>query len=756
MNTPLRCFLVFLAAGVLGASALAAGFRLKEDATSVQIETDNYRIDIQKEGFRYRFARADGSPIVAAHATSGLEFGGGVASNATLAGQTTERIDFQVVNNHGARAKVAIEPREHHARFLITVESGKPGPIVARTGGASPAYGLGDPGGMGRDRTELTGYTNEQLRALSGSLRKIETATRLMSTFVIFPRHGLAEVCFEPRSKIVRFTTSENALGSAEAVSLPPLYYFFGSPQIIYREFLAARNREGYKVYPPKYDWFGLGWEAWGALAWDTNQKTVTENVERYLELGYPLRWMVVGSGFWPRHDERFHATTSFGLWDEKLYPDPRGFIRHFHERGLKFIIGLRIAFIVDGPYTEEGLKRRVFIQENGESKVFKISFPKKPCYLLDAQNPAAVSWYLSLCEKWLDYGIDGFKEDLFGYTNYPLRDDKIDPVNAALMERGVLLMGRNGFAGSPMDIHRIEDFNNDQNQDRGPLNCLALAYSGFHSPYPDLVGGTFLISNTDVSKRPQPTDPKVHRYYLRAAQFCSVTPVMAMGYGPWNFKSAELERVVLAAAKLHGRLQPYLHSAAVESTRDGFPHTMTPLPLVFPDDPEVHQLENTTRRGYQWMLGPSLLAVPLFGDDYPTAQTRDVYLPAGSWIDFDTGETHRGPRTLKGFALPPGKTPLFIGGKGVLVLRELDGEDLHAVVYPIAPDGSEYDFTDRDGKTRSKITRANSGWSLESVIVMDVTENKRIPHTVEKVGGGIRFPLIPGHDYRLTSGGAR
>jgi alpha-glucosidase (family GH31 glycosyl hydrolase) len=166
-----------------------------------------------------------------------------------------------------------------------------------------------------------------------------------------------------------------------------------------------------------------------------------------------------------------------------------------------------------------------------------------------------------------------------------------------------------------------------------------------------------------------------------------------------------------------------------------------------------VHELENTTRRGYQWMLGPSLLAVPLFGDDYPTAETRDVYLPQGEWIDFDTGEKHRGPTTLKSFRLPPGKTPLFVGGRGVLVLRDLAGEALHAVVYPVSEAPPDYEFTDRDGRTRSRISRANSGWNHAAMIVLDVTDNKRVPHTREAIAGAIRFPLTPGHDYRITDG---
>ena len=312
------------------------------------------------------------------------------------------------------------------------------------------------------------------------------------------------------------------------------------------------------------------------------------------------------------------------------------------------------------------------------------------------------MKWYVDLCRKWLDFGVDGFKEDLFGYQKYVLRDDKLDAVNEALLDRGVMLMGRNGYAGSAMELHRIEDFNYDQPQDRGPINCLSLAYSGFSYCYPDVSGGTISQKEWGSGGKAagtNPTETRMKKYLMRNVQFASVTPSMAMGYGPWNTKDEQVERVALQAAKLHDRLQPYIFSAAVDAHRTGFPHTMTPLPLAFPDDAEVYKLENTTRRGYQWMLGPSLLAVPLYGDDYDTAEARDVYLPAGRWMDFDTGKVFDGPTTLKGFALPVGKTPLFVGGKGVLVTRIGTGDALQAEVYPVAPDGSAYRFTYPDGK---------------------------------------------------------
>ena len=116
-------------------------------------------------------------------------------------------------------------------------------------------------------------------------------------------------------------------------------------------------------------------------------------------------------------------------MWDPKLYPDPRALIDNFHKRGLKFIIGLRIAFITDGPFAEEGVKRGMFLEgKRQRRRLFTIGFPKQPAYLLDAFAPGAVDWYIGLCQKWLDYGVDGFKEDLFGYGKYDLRDDKLDP----------------------------------------------------------------------------------------------------------------------------------------------------------------------------------------------------------------------------------------------------------------------------------------------------------------------------------------
>jgi alpha-glucosidase (family GH31 glycosyl hydrolase) len=700
----------------------------------------NYRLRVFKGVFRYQFERPDGKVIAPAHAVSGLQLGRGEEawSNAkitTLVPQWGAWPLAEVVTENGITAKVTFKVEQERVCFSVKPEQEGLYRILLRTGGVAPAFGLGDHGGYKRTRSDLTGFAQEHLRGNSAGYG----AARLISNFVIFPQQGFAEINIEPWIKIVRLTKEENVQGSKGVRELPAMYYFFGAPQTIYRNFLAVRNAHGYRVYQPKYEWFGVGWEAWGALAWETRQQTVIENVSKYLELGYPLRWMVVGSGFWPRHDENLHATTSFGMWDKNLYPDPKSLIEHFHQRGLKFIIGLRISFITEGPFAAEGVKNGYFLQENGRPQVFKIGFPRKPCYLLDAHNTAAVNWYIELCKKWLAYGIDGFKEDIYGYGQYDLRDDKLDPVNEELMKLGVYVMGRNGYLGSPADLHRYDDFNYDQNQDRGPLNGFSLAYSGFPYVYPDIVGGTF--AESDMRKMPPLSEPKLRRYYVRNAQYASVNPSMSMGFGPWNFNDEEVSRVTLEAARLHDRLHPYIYSAALDAYRTGFPYTLTPLSLAYPEDKNVYELENTARRGYEWLIGESLLAVPLYGDDYATAETRDVYLPRGSWVAYDTGKLYAGPTTLKAFPLPVGKTPLFIGGKGIVV-EQRDGK-LLAFVYPIA-NKAALTFNHRNGQ-QTQITVNVGAWQRGQAKVTDGA-GKAITTSQER--GALVFPLEPAQSY--------
>ena len=753
--------LLLVASGIVRCSGSSEPTGWKEQKDAFVIIREHYVVHIAKQGFRYALRRPGGEVIADAHPVSGIQL---APSDETLANvihtkwqsQQDSTFIFEVTTEDSTKATVRLEARRHAIKLSIQPQEEGQYTIVGRTHGLAPAYGLGEQGAFLEDdpqrgtrpRVELTGVTIDSLRA--------SYWRRMISNFVVFPQQGLAEVNIEPGAKLVRLTQEENAQGSQGVAELPALYYLLGSPQRIYRTYRQVREAEGYAVYKPKSAWFGVGWEAYGALAWNTNEQTVTDNVNRYLDDGYPLDWMVVGSGYWPsasgeyddlgspvsesatEKDRQLQATTSFGLWDTHRYPDPPRMIDYFHQRGLLFIIGLRIGFIPGGPFTDAGLQQDYFLKDTlGDAKLWEVGFPRVPVYLLDSRNERAVEWYVDLCQKWLDYGVDGFKEDLYDHSP-SLPDDLIDPVNRALMDRGVYVMGRNNYVGSPVDLHRYDDFNYHHPQDRGPINGLAFAYSGFPYVYPDIVGGTGQANDRFGG---EPKD-KMRLYMMRYAQYAAVNPSMSFGYGPWNFDE-ETSRVCREAAQLHRRLKPYIYSEAVRTYHTGFPYTLTPLPLAYPDDENVYGLADTTRRSYEWLIGESLLATPLYGDDYATAQTRDIYLPAGTWIDYDSGEKYDGPSTLSNFPLPIGKTPLFVGGSGIVIEEEQGA--LKGRIYPVTQQAN-MTFYHLDGETESRISLDNPDWN--AVTVTDQTTETSVE--VLKERHAHTFTLEPGHDYLI------
>jgi alpha-D-xyloside xylohydrolase len=104
----------------------------------------------------------------------------------------------------------------------------------------------------------------------------------------------------------------------------------------------------------------------------------------------------------------------------------------------------------------------------------------------------------------------------------------------------------------------------------------------------------------------------------------------------PWLFDDEAVD-VLRFYTNLKCRLMPYLFGAAVQARDHGTP-VLRAMHLEFPDDPGCDMLDR------QYMLGDSLLVAPVFTHD----GTVDVYVPAGRWMHFLTGDVIEGGRWLK------------------------------------------------------------------------------------------------------------
>jgi alpha-glucosidase len=108
--------------------------------------------------------------------------------------------------------------------------------------------------------------------------------------------------------------------------------------------------------------------------------------------------------------------------------------------------------------------------------------------------------------------------------------------------------------------------------------------------------------------------------------------------------------------AELRSRLIPYIYTYAHKAYETGVP-MMRPLALELPEDSAAENVHT------QWFLGEELL-VSAFSDD--------LYLPAGKWLDYWTGEIHTGSRTMR--YVPPANRGggLFLRENSVLPLGPL------------------------------------------------------------------------------------
>jgi alpha-D-xyloside xylohydrolase len=158
-------------------------------------------------------------------------------------------------------------------------------------------------------------------------------------------------------------------------------------------------------------------------------------------------------------------------------------------------------------------------------------------------------------------------------------------------------------------------------------------------------------------------------------------------------------EAVTAATKKLldlRMSLIPYLYSAFNEYHLTGTP-PIRAMALDWPTDKSTATIDD------QFMCGPSMLVAPMFKGE----PTRSVYLPAGDWYDFWTGDKQAGGQSIQ-VSKPLDQIPVFIKSNTLLPLakpvEQINGDttfQLSVRVYGDAPqpftlyedDGTTNDF---------------------------------------------------------------
>ncbi|AGY58747.1 glycoside hydrolase family 31 protein [Gloeobacter kilaueensis] len=159
----------------------------------------------------------------------------------------------------------------------------------------------------------------------------------------------------------------------------------------------------------------------------------------------------------------------------------------------------------------------------------------------------------------------------------------------------------------------------------------------------------------------------------------------------PWVF-GERVEAICRKYIELRYQLLPYLYTLFWRAMTHGEP-ILRPLVYQYPDDERTYQLHD------QVLLGPLLMAAPILR---PGSDCRAVYLPAGLWHDWWTGERFEGPAHILAHA-PLDRLPLYVPAGAALPMnpvRQHTGEPTDALIWRVWPGEGSWTLYEDDGNS--------------------------------------------------------
>jgi alpha-D-xyloside xylohydrolase len=419
------------------------------------------------------------------------------------------------------------------------------------------------------------------------------------------------------------------------------LFVFLGSPKEILDEYTKLTGKS---PMPPLWS-FGL----WMSRCTYNAEKQVREIAAKMRESKIPCDVLHLDTG-WFETDWRcdYQFSTS-------RFTDPAKMIADLKKDGFHISLWQLPYFVPKNTLFNELLEKNLVVRDQ------KGNLPYEDA-VLDFSNPAAVQWYQGKLANLLKLGVGAIKVDfgeaapnnglyasgrtgLYEHNLYPLRYNKAVADITRRTTGENIIWARSTWAGSQRyPIHWGGDAEStDQGMAAELRGGLSLGLCGFTFWSHD-VGGFTANSVARMDKN----------LLLRWLAFGMLTS-HSRCHGiapkePWNYGDAfmtEFRRI----DELKYQLMPYVYAQAKDSSDHGLP-MLRALFVEYPNDPGSWLVDD------EYLFGTDLLVAPLMHEN---ETRRDVYLPPGNWIDYQSGKSYSSGWQ----AIEAGKIPI------VLLVRE-------------------------------------------------------------------------------------
>jgi alpha-glucosidase len=437
--------------------------------------------------------------------------------------------------------------------------------------------------------------------------------------------------------------------------------------------------------------------------------------------------------------------------WDHRRFPDPAGMVKALRAEGFRIvtIIDPGVKKDMDYPVFSSGLKEDLYLRHPGGAVYTGAVWPGEAVFP-DFSRSRTRAWWAEWHRTLFDAGVAGVWNDMNEPADFSgdehLRVDFTVPDELVADNDGEpVSFGRvhNEYANGMNRATRIA-FEKYRPEERGfvltragaaGIQRYAAIWTGDnHSWWEHLAGMIPMFCNVGLSGAAfvggdaggfqLNADAELYSRWIAAAAFTPFfrahSALDTRDHEPWSFGESALA-VARRYIGLRYRLLPYIYTLFEEASRTGAP-VMRPLVWEFPNDPRVEA------RADSFMLGEALLVAPV---REAGVYERSVYLPAGTWYDFWTGERVHLPSRADGSGgavlaeAPLDRLPLYVRGGCIIPFeteRQHTGEVGDGILrFLVAPDeagcalGSVYaDAGEGFGYRRGECLRANVRWAAE------------------------------------------
>jgi alpha-glucosidase len=360
--------------------------------------------------------------------------------------------------------------------------------------------------------------------------------------------------------------------------------------------------------------------------------------------------------------------------WDRERFPDPAGLIAGLRADGFRVVTITDPGVKVDESYPlyVEGRDRGFFCLTRDGDEFQNVVWPGR-CAFPDFTDPAVREWWGSWHRGLVDAGVAGVWCDmnepaLFVPWHATMPEDVVHPgggrarLHSEVHNAYGSLMAEAARSGLSRLRPDVRPFVISRAGNAG-LQRHALQWTGDNSSWwehlwmsmPQLqnlglsgiawagvdVGGFFDDCDGELLAR--------WTEFGAFQPFCRNHSAMDTArQEPWAF-GEPCESVCRDMLGLRMQLLPYLYTLFEECHRTGAP-VLRPLLFSYPDDPTTYTADD------EFMVGDALLVAPI---TRPGIEHRHVYLPAGSWAHWWTGEPFSGPAHILAHA-PLGQPAIY------------------------------------------------------------------------------------------------